>query len=87
MTIQNFTITSPPYNQISSDSFVTGGQGKTFNACKWCGLIHYYSEGTCPSIKAIEYYPDGSVKRVEFHAPADSGYFIHGGGANAKDDV
>lgn len=32
--------------------------------CYWCGLIH---GPKCPSVKAVEYYPDGvTVKRVEF---------------------
>jgi hypothetical protein len=31
--------------------------------CGWCGMIH---GPTCPRIKAIEYYPNGTVKRVEF---------------------
>jgi hypothetical protein len=36
------------------------------SSCPYCGLIH---NTTCPKIKAIEYYPDGSTKRVEFHSP------------------
>lgn len=32
--------------------------------CPHCGLIH---ETTCPRIRAIEYHPNGAVKRVEFH--------------------
>lgn len=42
------------------------------HACPHCGLQHYNSMGvmlTCPRIKSIEYYPDGTQKRVEFHAP------------------
>lgn len=35
--------------------------------CPYCGLLH---AGTCSRVKAIEYYQDGTVKRVEFHAPA-----------------
>lgn len=36
--------------------------------CRYCGstLPH---PGICPSVKAIEYHPDGTVKRVEFHGP------------------
>lgn len=34
--------------------------------CKHCGFMH---EITCPRIKAIEYHADGTVKRIEFHAP------------------
>jgi hypothetical protein len=33
--------------------------------CPHCGRIH---EGQrCPAVKAIEYYPDGKIKRVEYH--------------------
>jgi hypothetical protein len=35
--------------------------------CAHCGNIH---QGNCPRIKAIEYFADGAVKRVEYHAPA-----------------
>ncbi len=38
--------------------------------CRWCGLIH---GPKCPSVKAIEYYPDGTVKRIEFYSPNDYG--------------
>lgn len=34
--------------------------------CPHCGMIH---QTTCPRIRAIDYNPDGSVKRIEFHAP------------------
>lgn len=36
------------------------------NACPWCGMIH---QATCSRVKAMEYYPDGSLKRVELHEP------------------
>ncbi len=36
--------------------------------CDHCGLIH---ETTCPRIKAIEYNPDGTIRRLEFTVPAD----------------
>lgn len=35
-------------------------------ACQHCGLIH---SSTCPRIKAIDYFQDGTIKRVEFHQP------------------
>jgi hypothetical protein len=44
----------------------TNGGGP--RVCQDCGLTH---DGRCPNIKAIEYYPDGMVKRVEFFAPND----------------
>lgn len=46
----------------TTTSYTTGA------ACAWCGKYH----GTrCPEVKAIEYHPDGSVKRVEFVTQAD----------------
>jgi hypothetical protein len=36
----------------------------TPGVCEHCGFGHL---GTCPRIKAIEYHPDGTVKRIEFH--------------------
>lgn len=41
------------------------------NYCRWCSnlphtyIVHY---GLCPRVKAIEYYPNGSLKRVAFGA-------------------
>lgn len=34
--------------------------------CQHCGTGH---TGPCMRIKAIEYHPDGTVKRIEYHAP------------------
>lgn len=34
--------------------------------CQYCAMHH---SGVCPRIKAIEYRPDGSIGRVEFHGP------------------
>lgn len=34
--------------------------------CPHCGFYH---KTTCGRIKAIEYYQDGTVKRVELHSP------------------
>jgi hypothetical protein len=31
--------------------------------CGYCGMVHGFR---CPSVHAVEYYPDGTVKRVEF---------------------
>lgn len=38
----------------------------SFQTCAHCGLVHILG-GLCPTIKSIEYYPDGRVKRVEYH--------------------
>lgn len=37
--------------------------------CPYCGMMPH--PGVCPSVKAIEYHPDGSTKRVEFKTAAD----------------
>lgn len=34
--------------------------------CQHCGNWH---GGVCPRISAIEYYQDGTVKKVEYHNP------------------
>jgi hypothetical protein len=31
-----------------------------------CGHCGHYHGRLCPSVKAIEYYPDGGIKRVEY---------------------
>jgi hypothetical protein len=36
--------------------------------CQICGLEHKFK---CVLVKAIEYYPDGKLKRVEYLTPAD----------------
>lgn len=36
------------------------------NTCGHCGMIH---GPACPRIRAIEYYENGTVKRVEYHEP------------------
>ena len=45
----------------SVPGYATGGN---IPACGYCGAWH---SGTCPRIKSIDYYPNGSVKHVEFH--------------------
>jgi len=47
----------------------TANAAKSQN-CQWCGLIHT-SPGVCPMVKALEYYPDGTLKRVELKTGAD----------------
>lgn len=36
--------------------------------CRFCGQDHGLR---CPSVKAVEYFENGHVKRVEFVTPAD----------------
>ena len=34
---------------------------------KKCSHCEQYHQGVCPRVKSIEYFPDGAVKRVEYH--------------------
>lgn len=36
--------------------------------CPYCGVTHFGNQ-LCPRVTAIEYYPDGSIKRVELDYP------------------
>lgn len=45
--------------------------------CRWCGLIH---GERCPSVKSIEFFPDGQVKKVEFLTPVDLSPATHEAG-------
>lgn len=47
-------------------SITSNGTGATAATCPYCGLIH---KGMCARVKAIEYYQDGTTKRVELHDP------------------
>lgn len=47
---------------------MTSTSTANLNTCQWCGCIH---SGKCPQVKAIEYHPNGSIKRVEFFSPGD----------------
>jgi len=38
--------------------------------CRYCGSITPH-QGICPSVKAMEYYPDGTIKRVEMKTAQD----------------
>ena len=31
--------------------------------CPYCGLNH---TGRCPQIRSIEYYPNGTIKKIEY---------------------
>ena len=44
-----------------------GGNSVDFsNTIRFCGYCGLYHESVCQRIKAVEYYPDGSLKRVEY---------------------
>lgn len=37
--------------------------------CPYCssGINMAYHSGKCPKVKSIEYHPNGTTKKVEFH--------------------
>jgi hypothetical protein len=39
--------------------------------CIYCGALHDVQ--MCPKIKSIEYFENGTIKRVEFKSAADFG--------------
>lgn len=39
--------------------------------CGHCGMWH---TGTCPKIRSIEYYENGSIKKIEYHEQAYETY-------------
>ena len=45
---------------------LTSASTANLNHCQHCGNYH---TGQCPRIKAIEYYANGTVKRIEFFEP------------------
>lgn len=59
---------------------MTSVQKPAFAGCPHCGGMHF-NGSTCPRISAIEYWPDGTIKRVEYHpAAANPVISTHTGG-------
>lgn len=50
---------------------VTGTSMNLAGACPYCSSPHTatFHSGACPRLKAIEYHPNGTVKRVELNPP------------------
>ena len=40
-----------------------GLDNKIFKTCPYCGMFHI---GRCPALRSIEYYPDGTVKKIVY---------------------
>lgn len=42
-------------------------------ACRWCGSdeAQFHQGILCPMVKALDFDPDGTVRRVEFLTPRD----------------
>ena len=45
----------------------TSGYAAVISICPRCGGGHALAQ--CPQVAAMEYYEDGRIKRVEYHAP------------------
>lgn len=43
---------------------LSSGSTSTWTPCRWCGNVQH--TGLCPRVKAIDYYPDGTIKHVTF---------------------
>ena len=51
----------------------TGNWPSMPKPCPWCSgpWNQVYHSGVCPRVRAIEYYPNGMIKRVEFRSMSD----------------
>lgn len=50
---------------MSQTPQTSGGDSPNAWPCQWCGAYH---TGVCRRVKSIDYYPDGTIKRIEFFA-------------------
>jgi len=41
---------------------------ETWCTCNHCGFIH---DGVCPRIKSIEYFENGTIKKIEYYGGID----------------
>lgn len=46
---------------------LTAMPGCPYCSSQWQQIYH---GGACPKVRAIEYHPNGTIKRVEFNVPA-----------------
>ena len=62
-----FDTTTDPADSLRNGTFI-GYEYPALKPCPWCSGLggQVYHAGVCPRVRAIEYYPDGTVKRVEF---------------------
>ena len=64
---------SSPYEYETTDAFPSS-YGVGPNRFQYCGYCGCYHQGICSRIKSIEYYPNGTMKKIEYHAPQ---YFVN----------
>lgn len=64
---------TPLIDQTSAAPYVPNPNAEpTAQNCPYCGFL-YHAASLCPMVQALEYYPTGSIKRVELvrqEAPA-----------------
>lgn len=46
--------------------YTTGLDCNTTTGLQYCGHCGVSHVGMCPFIKSIEYYPNGTIKRIEY---------------------
>ncbi len=47
------------------DFFEMGSSAPKPDVCPFCGSMPHKHVGLCPQVRAVEYHPDGTIKRVE----------------------
>ena len=54
---------------------MTSGETTVESACPFCsgGGVFVVHQGLCPRIKAKEYHPNGTLKRIEFWGSRQAG--------------
>jgi hypothetical protein len=40
-------------------------------SCPYCGQWAGHTPSSCPLVRAVEYYPDGTIKRIERFSPRE----------------
>lgn len=53
-------------NQTAAPRFGINTMAQTPRQCHWCGNMH---GPRCPHVAAMEFHPNGEIKRVEFVQP------------------
>lgn len=62
---------SSPYELERTDMY-PGTYGPFANSFQYCGHCGCWHQGACPRIKTIEYYPNGTIKKIEYHSSSYS---------------
>jgi hypothetical protein len=68
MTVESIYTDSSFSTSLPSSTSVACSPGW---ACGYCGGYPAHGPAQCPRVRAVEYYPDGSLKRVEKFEPGE----------------